>query len=204
MSNQTQTNLTAEWSHKIDVGALPDGPFEKTITADETQRRDLARRIGVKSVEDAVADVTVTRAAGTRTWHVTGRVRANVIQSCVVTMADIRQMIDEPFDAWFADKDAAISLTRARHDKMSQYLDAEVPMLDEEDDPEPVVNNQIDLGEVAAQFMSLGVNPYPHAAGVNPEVTEKMLEDEGVAEQSRNPFAALKKWKAVRGHSDKK
>jgi hypothetical protein len=194
--------MTTEWSHKVDVGSLPDAPYSRTIAADEQQRRDLARRLGVKAVEDVTADFTIERTANTRKYRVSGQVKAKVTQPCVVTAEDTVQVIDEPFEAWFADKDAAISLARVRHDKMSQYVDAEVPMLEEAEDPEPLAGNQIDVGEVAAQFLSLAVDPYPRAPGVSAETTDRMLEEGGVSEQSRNPFAALKKWKAVR-NSDK-
>ncbi len=194
----TETPLNAEWSHNIDVTTLPEGGMRKTISASTQECRDLARRIGVKAIEDLNAEFAIGLAPGGHTVTVSGTVRARVIQPCVVTSSSTEQLIDEPFEGWFTDRDAAISLIRARHDRLSRHADGEVPMLEESDDPEPIVNGQIDVGELAAQYLSLAVNPYPHAPGVTFEVTDEMLEKKGVSQHSRNPFAALKEWKAER------
>jgi hypothetical protein len=203
MSKSTPTPaLNTEWSHKIAVDTLPDQAWRKTIVAEDQECRDLARRLGMQSVEGLEADMIVERVSGGKI-HVAGTVRGLVRQPCVVTTVETIQNIEETFESWYADKDAAISLARIRHDKMSQMMDSEVPMLDEYDDPEPVLNGQIDLGELAAQYLSLAVNPYPRADGVTEEESGKILTERGVAPESRNPFAALKKWKEDRGRDDK-
>ncbi len=197
-----QDPLQPEWSHKIDVAALPDQPFTQTIAASDDQCRDLARRIGVKAIRNLTAEIRIQHPKGSNRLDVSGIVHALVIQPCVVTFVDTEQRIDEPFESWFMDKEAAIPLIRARHEKMSRHADAEVPMLEESEDPEAIVDGQVDVGELAAQYLSLAVDPYPRAAGVSPEVTGRILEEKGVAEQSRNPFAALKDWKQKRKEAE--
>jgi hypothetical protein len=74
-----------------------------------------------------------------------------------------------------------------------------VPLLDEQDDPEPITDGKIDLGELVSQFLSLSINPFPHAPGV--ELPEEQEGDGPVrmsAGNAPNPFAALKDWKARR------
>ena len=38
--------------------------------------------------------------------------------------------------------------------------------MDDEDAPDPIVDGQIDLGALAAEFMLLGLDPYPRKPGV--------------------------------------
>lgn len=173
----------AEWSHNVDAAGLPEAGLAIVIEADAQARADLARRLQVTTIEDLRADVRVRRNA--MIYHVTGRVRARVVSPCIVTFAPVTQDIDEPFESFYADKTAAISLTRARHERQRQH-DIELPMLEESEDPEPLVNGQIDVGELASQYLALAIDPYPRAAGVaDRDVTE------GPARP--NPFEALKK-----------
>ena len=126
--------------------------------------------------------------------HVNGRIRATVKQPCVVTLEPVESRIDETFEAWFSDPDQAIALSKAKHDKMAKSAGGEVPMLDEKDDPEPIIDGQIDLGELVTQHLALALDPYPHAEGVKYEYGDD--EPEKVPEEFKNnPFAALKDWK---------
>ena len=176
-------SLTAEWSHNIDAHTLPDAGVAIEIAADAQARADLARRLGVSGIENLCADVQVKRNA--MLYHVTGTVRARVTTPCVVTSVPVVQDIDEPFESFFADKTAAISLTLARHERQRMH-DMEVPMLEESEDPEPMVDGKIDVGELAAQYLALAIDPYPRAEGVAAPVE--------MPEAKRpNPFEALKK-----------
>ena len=39
-------------------------------------------------------------------------------------------------------------------------------LLDGEDAPDPIVDGKIDLGALAAEFLALGLDPYPRKPGV--------------------------------------
>jgi uncharacterized metal-binding protein YceD (DUF177 family) len=191
--------LTPEWSHRVEVATLPDGETRKHIEASEQECRDLARRLKITSVEDLKADLVIHHKRGGRSVYVSGSVHGKVTQPCTVTLADTLQVIDETFEAWYADSDAAISLARVRQDKMSRHAEAEVPILEEKDDPEPIVEGKIDLGELASQYLALAIDLFPRAEGV-PE--PEALTIEVKAPSTQNPFAALKKWKDGRKRTD--
>jgi hypothetical protein len=55
------------------------------------------------------------------------------------------------------------------------------------DQPEPLTNGIVDLGEVAAQFLAISMDPYPRKEGVD---IEEFVEEEE-AEEKPNPFAKL-------------
>lgn len=194
MSQETKTILETEWSHLLDTETLEGHLNEMTITAGEEACRRLAQRLSVVSVDSLKADVKISHGAGEAAYHVTGRIDAHLTQECVVTLEPVLSHIEDDFEAWFADPEAAISIAKARHEKLNEKGHGELPLLDESDDPEALVDGKIDLGELVTQYLSLAVNPYPHAEGVEFEQPKVKADEEG-EDLIKNPFAALKDWK---------
>jgi hypothetical protein len=186
-------NLPAEqeWSHKVAAADIPAAGLKIEIEADERQRRDVARRLKVESVEGLAASFKVTRAAGSALISVTGSVAGRVTQLCVSTGKPVVSEVYEEFDAYYTDRDSTVSFIKARHERLGRMGDAEVQILEEHDDPEPLTEEgEIDLGELAVQYLSLAVEPYPRAEEAKnaPETTVKEPE-------THRPFEALKNWK---------
>ena len=71
------------------------------------------------------------------------------------------------------------------------------PLLEEKEDPEPVVNGYIDLGEVVTQFLSLALDPYPHKEGVTHDLTDEDADIERKTRKIENPFAKLEAMKKI-------
>ena len=187
--------VTPEWSHKIEAEDIGKTPVRTTISASPQERKDLARRLRVDSIDFLEAELTLQRQPRNMFLHVEGRLRAKVTQPCVVTLEPVQQDVEGAVEGWFGDPASAVSLTRARHEKEGRSGNAELPVLDEKDDPEPIVDGKIDLGELVAQHLSLSLNPYPHGEGVEYDKREEVPSGEASATR-RNPFAALKDWKA--------
>jgi hypothetical protein len=197
MSRKTPNNpLTPEWSLKVDVAQLGGEAVRIALTSTPEQRKDLARRMKVNALEALEGEVLIQRRPGSHIIHVKGQVKANVSQSCVVTLEPILTPIDEKIEAWYSDEDRIISLSRARREQQGMRADAELEIAGEEEDPEPVIDGAIDVGELAAQYLSLAIDPYPRCEAA------RKAENEGetiIRAGSRpNPFAALKDWKAGR------
>ena len=66
----------------------------------------------------------------------------------VVTLELVADEINTDFEAWYADPGQAVSLTKVRYDKQAQKGRVEVPILEEHEDPEPIIEGKIDLGEL--------------------------------------------------------
>jgi hypothetical protein len=190
---QDQAPLISEWPHKIETAVINHVPKQVSFSASEQERKDLARRLQVNAVESAEAQMTLQRDRGSYYIHVTGSVKALIRQSCVVTLELLRNEISDEFEAWYTDQPDVVSLTKARREKEGK-MDAEVPIMDEHEDPEKVVDGHIDLGELAAQYLSLAINPYPHADGAEHEQAVDSIMESSAAPR-KNPFAALKDWK---------
>jgi uncharacterized metal-binding protein YceD (DUF177 family) len=166
------------WSFPVLVAQVPETGLHQVLDTTAAQRERLAAVAGVNAVTQAEASFDVVPAADGRV-HVTGRVRARVGQTCVVTLDPVENEIDEPIDVEFAPPSQIPASGRSMQTEEGE--DVEIP-----DPPEPIVNGAIDLGQLAAEFLVLGIDPYPRKPGavfVAPEVA-KDPED--------HPFAALK------------
>lgn len=192
MSNEISES---EWSYILEADDVEAKPIKITISPDEQQKAQLVNRLNILAIDSLSADLELRREQGNMVVHISGHIKAALKQACVVTLEPVETYVDEAFEAWFADVDQAISLSKAKHDRMTKTGGAEVPILDEKDDPEPIIDGKIDLGELVTQHMSLAINPYPHAEGVHYEYGDD--EPKKVPEEFKtNPFAALKDWKS--------
>ena len=191
MTEKTQI-LPPEWSVPVDIEQVGDTAYTLTITASADECKDIARRLHVPKVESLSAELTLERERGGSVFHVTGTMKALVTQPCVTTMEPVQDSIQDRVEGWYAEPDTVISLAKARHERDSRVADSETHILDEREDPEPISEGQIDLGELVTQHLSLVVNPYPHKEGV------EFVGEEGDIEPPKreNPFGALKDWKS--------
>lgn len=196
MSNKKSEFLENEWSHLVNADEIESKALRLTISPDQAARSRLIRRLNILSLDDLEAKLSLSRASGSGTIHVKGEVRADITQRCVVTMEPVKDTIKESFEAWFTDRSKALSFAKARQDKKVKKGHIEIPMLEEHEDPEPIIDGKIDLGELVTQHVSLGINPYPHAKGVVYEHGDEDAQPvQAQAPNVENPFAALKDWK---------
>ncbi|MCK6418188.1 MAG: DUF177 domain-containing protein [Alphaproteobacteria bacterium] len=189
-----EKTLDPEWSVPFDTERL--GSEKKKIALEITppEAKKLAKRLGLLSLESLKAQVTIERTRG-RVFHVSGKLTAEVVQACVLTGEPIAATVKDNFEAWYADPAQAVSLSKARRERDIAKGNVEMPLLEEAEDPEPLVEGNIDLGEMVTQFLSLAIDPYPHAKGaklLQSGKSKKAAADEDFA----NPFAGLKAWKA--------
>lgn len=200
MKKKTQQGtITPEWPHKVEAKRIGKEPVSVKLTATEQQCKDMARRGGVSSIESLAADMTLQRASANNLIHVKGQINAIVTQSCAVTLKPVQSKITDDFEAWFTDHEQVVSLAGVRRERDSMLSGGELPVADEMEDPEQAVDGFIDVGELAAQYFCLALDPYPLAEGAS---YEKSIETGSSARPGKqlNPFAALKDWKA--GRSD--
>ncbi len=189
--------LEQEWSHFFDVDDLNHSkPTALTIEASEDECMDLARRFSVEAIKKVNAQLSLTLEGGI--IHVTGQFDCVVTQNCVVTLEPFDTALSEPVEGWFANKESMVSFAAAKKERDVARSQAEVEVLDEKDDPEPIVEGRIDLGELVAQHISLAIPAYPHKDGVTYEVGDDDIVIDDKSPLRKNPFEALKDWKENR------
>jgi uncharacterized metal-binding protein YceD (DUF177 family) len=165
---------------------------KREIEADAKERAALAERLELEEIRSLRATFRLRRVRGEMV-RVRGRVEAEVVQTSVVSLEPVENRVEEEIEALFAPPELV------PEDDLELSID---PL--GEDDPEPMENGRIDLGELAAQHLSLALDPYPRRPeeALDPalgEVAESGPPHPGEAAEEepprRNPFAALAKLK---------
>jgi len=172
-----------EFSRFVQADSVGDRGIVREIEATEAERAALARRLGLEEIGLLRATLRLARIRGGQMVRVEGTIRAEVVQTSVVSLEPVPNTVEEAFAALFAPPE------------LVPETGLELDIDPEEDDPEPFENGRIDLGELTAQHLSLALDPYPRLPGEEaPAVDESPLEEgpEPPAEgETRQPFAAL-------------
>lgn len=163
---------TPEFSRPLAIeGIIPDKVRTEKIAASADECAALAARFGIREISDFKAEIYIRRVIGGEVVKVEGKLAADVVQACVVSLQDVHEHVEASFETYFTeDKDKA--------------ADEDDP---EDDAPEMAENGIVDLGEVAAQYLALELNPYPRAPGVS---LAAQMAEVGTAAKP-NPFAVL-------------
>ncbi len=135
------------------------------IHVDKVECAAIAERLDILSIESLSAELQLFRDL-TGDVNLVGRIVADIIQACVVTLEPVSQHIDAPVYQRFSAR-------------------AEEEEGEDEDPVEPIVDDEIEVGDVIVQNLSLALDPYPRA----PEAEFEEVDDE--AGKPTGPFAAL-------------
>jgi uncharacterized metal-binding protein YceD (DUF177 family) len=165
------------WRAPVAVAQIPELGLHREIEASPGERRSMADVAGLREIALANAALDVTPMGGGR-FHVGGRVRARVGQTCVVTLEPIENDIDEPIDLVFAPPEQIPDL--------AELVDEANEEVETPDPPEPIVDGIIDLGRLATDALFLAIDPYPRRKDA---VFEPLVE---APDPGAHPFAALK------------
>ena len=118
-----------------------------------------------------------------------GEVKANIRQSCVVTLEDFDSEVVEAIEAIFAPP------VREVPEKIKGRAPVvEVSVFEGEDPPEEIINGSIYLGVLAAEYLALGLNPWPR----KPDAEFGASADDHANRETASPFAALARLKPDR------
>lgn len=161
----------AEMPRPLRLDRLPrSGPHHFDETATPAERAAIAALLGARAV-GRFRFSGMLRPEGAEGWRLEGRLRARIVQACVVTLEDVVQRIDEPVLRRYLPGIVAAA-----------EVDPDAP---EEDEMEPLPR-RLDLGAVAIEAAALALDPWPRRPGAH--VAQAIDPDDPPAE---NPFAAL-------------
>ena len=159
-------------SRPIDVVNPPPQGLQVHFEATAEECAVLAKDFKLPAIRTLAADYRITGSA--KGVHVEGKVTAAITQICVVTLEPFDSVVEEEVAVDFAEK---------------QGLPAESPTdMHENEPPDEIVNGQIDLGALTAEFLALGLDPYPRKPDAD-------FQFEGGGDRADSPFAALGKLK---------
>ena len=139
-------------------------------------RRPVRSRRGLDRLE---GEVRVQPVDTGRTFLVSGRVLADVVQTCVVTQEPVPARVEGEFDRLFSREVPA-------------EAEGEVEIDPEAELPEPLADNRLDLGEILAEELSLALDPYPRSPDADRYLAETRSRGRRQAEsRALAPFGAL-------------
>lgn len=196
-----------QWNVFYRVDKLSTQRDSLDIAAFPEDYDDIASWLQVDSITDVRAEIKICRPKNNHLIYVSGTVYGEITQSCVRSLKPVVTKIAEPFDAYYSETDKAISFEKGKSDLMIRHGHDEVPMLDERDDPEPIIDGVINMGELVMQFLALAVPLYPkHEDEDIPEVKSAdvsvIFDDEietkgkGDASEKYSPFQELASWRS--------
>lgn len=166
----------APWRFPVAVEDVAEAGQHFDLVADAGIRAAVARVAALRDLPRLEASFDVTR-RGSGGLHVAGRVSATVRQNCVVTLEPLVNEVEEAIEVLFLPQRAP-----AGHDGEAEPAPRSVKW----DDPEPLIGGIVDLGELATEFLILGLDPYPRKPGAVFEPLHDRNPD-------GSPFAALAK-----------
>ena len=174
------------FSYMVKVGHVSANPVEVTISADAGERAGLAKLWSILEVRALSATFEIRR------WkrdgvRLKGRVTADVVQACVVTLEPVESHIDEPVEVVFVPEGSKLARQPAASESGEMLLDPDGP-----DAPEVFSGDSVDAGVVAAEHVALALDPYPRKADV---AFAGHIESTDRDDRKPSPFAVLKAWK---------
>jgi hypothetical protein len=162
----TQDETVGPLSQVVRVDRAQRGDGVITVTATQEQCAALAADFRIPAIRDLVGRFTFTGSLSE--LKVSGTVEAWATQICTVSLDPFETKVSESVAVTFTDTDVLVG------------TDAE-----DADVPDPIVNGRIDFGRLTAEFLALGLDPYPRKPGIAFESPTDPGDD--------LPFAALKR-----------
>ena len=165
----------------VSVAKIGDSGLAQTVKAAATDLAQIAAYLEINAIKSLGAEIQLNR------WHgkgvrLTGKLTADVVQNCVVTLDPIESHIEAPFERRFLPPDRLHAELENEHDV---FVDPTA-----EDPPEPL-GHEIDVGEIMVEELALNLDPYPRKPGVEFHT--------GDTPARENPFAVLAKLKPKGG-----
>ncbi len=169
-----QVILSVEFSRLVTFDEIGIKGATYQIEAKEEECRLLAARFNLVAIHYLKAHFFLSHAPEPGGCVIEGEVEGDVVQTCVSTLKDVPAHVQVTF---------TILLRPSQGENREEEF---IIDLEDERDIEYYTEESIDLGETAAQYLYLNLDPFPHAPDA-PDFPEEP------GQEKRNPLAeALK------------
>jgi len=174
--------MTLETSFLVDLTRAAKSNKTLRFSANANLCQAVAKRIDALEVMEFITTFVVHK-KGSGVYLVEGHIIAHLTQACVRTLNPVPAAIDEKFEVTFMRENIFT-------ERMAKEDEGEI------EDIEILGNEPVDLGEIAIQYLSLSMDPFPTSDG---EIEAGKLGDkvsitsEEAFREKSSPFAQLKK-----------
>lgn len=173
-----------EFSRPLDLAKLDHGvPVTVDLIPTAEEIAALTTRLGLISLDGFTAKLMTTR-LDDGAVAVSGSLVAEVVQRCGVTLNPVPASVAEQVELIFLPPDQFEIWEETT--ELEEMLDGP--------DVEPLDGERLDLGEIAAQSLALGLDPFPRDPSAPLEIAP-VGEPAGEGQDGASPFAKLAKLK---------
>jgi hypothetical protein len=162
------------WSVPVRVHEVPATGRRFELAADDVTRAAIAKSADLRALPRLEATFEVSR-HGAGGLRVMGRVRATVGQVCVVTLDPLESEVEDTVDLVFVPGATSAVDDASGRDGMEDAAD---------EAPEPLLDDTVDLGAIAIEFLILGIDLYPRKP-------DAVFQAPPIEDTTEHPFAAL-------------
>ena len=146
--------------------------LERHLEPDAAERAKIAKSLDLASLDAFDADIKL-EPSGHSGWRVSGRVRADAVQTCGLTLEPLPVRIDRKF---------SVQMVEATEHEADE--NAEIDLELDDDSADQIEGGSLDLGQYAVEQLALSLDPFPRKPGA---VFEQPPEPGEIS-----PFAVLK------------
>lgn len=165
------------------VETVPDTGLDIRLCASKTECAALAKDYGLVAVQTFEAGFHV-RKQGPKRYKVSGVLHALVTQTCGVSLEPFETVVSAPVDVDFAPSRQPLGDPAGR----KMMAGGAAIFAGPQDPPDPIIDGQIDLGALAAEYLALNLDLYPRKPGITFADTNVG----GEASGTDSPFAVLR------------
>ena len=184
----TDKRIENEFSRIFNLDLIKKNGTEIEYEASEEECQKLAERFSIPKVVSLKAKCKLKKLAqkdfGDYSLFVD--MNAEIIQQCVITLEDVGESIDEKF---------SIIFKRDSSSEAGRNQEKEIDFDADEEDIVFIQDNEVDIGEYIAEYLSLSMNPYPRRDKVDRDkLGYRILSEDqlNVLSEKKNPFGVLK------------
>lgn len=175
----SSSGLDSTWSHT--TAEIPTRGLVVARAATPAECAQLAKDLDILAVTRFDARYRIVPVSGGR-YRLSGEVRADVTQACVVTLDPVAATVEDKLDVEFRPAGEIPSEPSA--------AEAELAILDAEEH-EPIENHCLAVGRVLVESLAAALPTHPRA----PDAALERHEAGPVDGAGASPFAALAGWK---------
>lgn len=151
--------------HQIGAGV------QRRLTPDADAMKRIARALDLQALD--VFEVDINLVPTVSGWRLEGRVIADAVQTCGLTLEPLPVHVDRKFSVQM------VEATEREDDE-----DGEIDLELDDDSPDQIEGGSLDLGQYAVEQLALSLDPFPRKPGA---VFEQPKEPGEIS-----PFAVLK------------
>jgi Large ribosomal RNA subunit accumulation protein YceD len=172
-----KTSMTAEliWEHA--THDIPQSGLSREREAAPDELARVAHALDLIACPSLKAAYTIVPSIEGR-YRLSGSLRAEIGQACVVTLEPVDSILEESFDVTFWPEEDMPAPPGGAVD------------LNEEAEPEPIVAGQIDVGRVVFECLAAAIDPFPRKPGASLDLPSP-APAEGATGKPESPFAVL-------------